>query len=117
MSRFVQRDSDGKLIGHYANPQPGYAEEELPDDHPDILAWQAARKPKAVDPAGAAYAAQMRAALAEVAPVEVLIAEILLAMNHLQISGQVNWSGPMNEIINKALPKLAAIRPAEAIDR
>jgi len=43
MSRYVQRDRDGTLIGHFANLQPGYAEEEVPDDHPDILAWQAAR--------------------------------------------------------------------------
>ena len=43
MSRYVQRDRDGTLIGHFANPQPGYAEEEVLDDHPDILAWQAAR--------------------------------------------------------------------------
>jgi hypothetical protein len=39
MSRFVQRDAGGLVTGHYANPQPGYAEEELPDGHPDILAY------------------------------------------------------------------------------
>jgi len=44
MSRFVQRDVDGKLTGHYANAQPGIAEEEVADDHPDILDWQAERR-------------------------------------------------------------------------
>jgi len=43
MSRYVQRGRDGALIGHFANLQPGYAEEEVADDHPDILEWQAAR--------------------------------------------------------------------------
>lgn len=36
--RYIQRDADGKLIGHFANPQP-YATEAVPEDHPDILAW------------------------------------------------------------------------------
>lgn len=42
--RYVQRDAEGKLIGHFANPQPGYAEEEVADDHPDILGWNAERE-------------------------------------------------------------------------
>lgn len=37
--RYVQRDKDGKVIGHFARPQPGTAEEALPDDHPDIAAF------------------------------------------------------------------------------
>jgi hypothetical protein len=41
--RFVQRDRDGNIIGHFANPQP-YAQEVVPDNHPDIAAWQAARE-------------------------------------------------------------------------
>jgi hypothetical protein len=36
--RYIQRDNNGNLIGHYANRQP-YATEEVPDDHPDIVAW------------------------------------------------------------------------------
>lgn len=40
--RYVQRDETGQLIGHFANEQP-YAKELVADDHPDILAWQAAR--------------------------------------------------------------------------
>lgn len=36
--RYIQRDKDGVVIGHYANAQP-YAEEMVPEDHPDILAW------------------------------------------------------------------------------
>ena len=44
MIRFVQRNKDGKLVGHYANLQPGYAEEEVAGEHPDIVAWNAARE-------------------------------------------------------------------------
>ncbi len=36
--RYVQRDRDGNLVGHFANPQ-SYAAEEVADDHPDILAF------------------------------------------------------------------------------
>lgn len=35
--RYVQRDGSGKVIGHFANKQ-SYAEEEVADDHADILA-------------------------------------------------------------------------------
>lgn len=38
MSRFVRRIA-GKVAGHYSVPQPGEAEEELPDDHPDLVAY------------------------------------------------------------------------------
>ena len=41
--RYLQRDTTGTVLGHYANPQPGYAEEEVPDDHPDLQAWEAKR--------------------------------------------------------------------------
>lgn len=44
MPRWVQRDKSGKVTGHFANPQPGYAEEELPDDHPHIKAYYAERQ-------------------------------------------------------------------------
>ena len=37
---FVQRDYGGKVKGLYANAQPGYAEEFLPDDHADVLAYR-----------------------------------------------------------------------------
>lgn len=40
--RYVQRDEDGNVIGHFANEQP-YAKECVPPDHPDILAWEAKR--------------------------------------------------------------------------
>lgn len=36
--RYVERDATGKIIGDYANPQEGRAEEELPDDHPELAA-------------------------------------------------------------------------------
>jgi len=38
--RYVQRDKDGKVVGHFACPQP-YAQEELADDHPEVLAFDA----------------------------------------------------------------------------
>lgn len=39
--RYVQRDPATKeVIAHFANPQ-SYAQEELSDDHPDILAFKA----------------------------------------------------------------------------
>lgn len=41
--RYVQRDEDGNVIGHFANEQP-YAKERVPPDHPDILAWNVKRK-------------------------------------------------------------------------
>lgn len=31
---FVQRNTDGLIVGTFANRQPGYAEEWLPDDDP-----------------------------------------------------------------------------------
>jgi hypothetical protein len=41
--RWVQRDESGKVIGHFANPQP-YAREELPDDHPDLKHYRDERQ-------------------------------------------------------------------------
>jgi len=35
--RYVERGIDGKVTGVYANPQPGYAEEELSDDSPEVV--------------------------------------------------------------------------------
>lgn len=43
--RYVQRDQDGNIIGDYANPQPGYAEEALEDDAPELLARYAKPDP------------------------------------------------------------------------
>lgn len=40
MTMFVERDAIGSVKGVYANPQPGYAEEELSDDHPDVVAFR-----------------------------------------------------------------------------
>ena len=41
--RYVQRDKEGKVIGHFSNIQE-YAVEILDDEHPDILAFNARRK-------------------------------------------------------------------------
>lgn len=39
---FVQRDTGGNIVGTYAQPQPGYAEEFLADDAPGIIAMNEA---------------------------------------------------------------------------
>ena len=36
---YVSRDESGSVNGVYANPQPDYAEEYLPDDDPEVLAF------------------------------------------------------------------------------
>lgn len=38
---FVERDEGGGIKGVYAVAQPGYAEEELADNHPDVVAFNA----------------------------------------------------------------------------
>jgi hypothetical protein len=38
---FVQRFPNKTIQGVYANKQDGYAEEELADDHPDVVAFLA----------------------------------------------------------------------------
>jgi hypothetical protein len=48
-------------MGHYACPQPGYAEEALPDDHPDILAMAARMQQRATDQLVAALEARVAA--------------------------------------------------------
>ena len=35
--RYVERDVNGKINGSYANRQPGYAEELVADNHPDLI--------------------------------------------------------------------------------
>lgn len=39
MSRYVERDEGGLIVGHFACLQPGSAEEELQGDHPDLVAF------------------------------------------------------------------------------
>jgi hypothetical protein len=39
MAVYAERDDAGNITGVYANPQPGYAEEELPNDHPEVVAF------------------------------------------------------------------------------
>lgn len=36
---YVSRDDSGKINGLYANPQPGFGEEYLPDDDPQVVAF------------------------------------------------------------------------------
>lgn len=44
--RYIQLDQDGKVMAHFANKQPGYAEIPVNDDHPLILEFNEKRKPK-----------------------------------------------------------------------
>jgi hypothetical protein len=41
---YVERRA-GTIFGVYALRQPGYAEEELPDNHPDVLAFRSPPPP------------------------------------------------------------------------
>jgi hypothetical protein len=36
---YVSRDDSGNITGCFANKQPGFAEEYLPDDDPEVLAF------------------------------------------------------------------------------
>ena len=36
---FIERDEQGKIKGVYRAKQDGYAEEELADDHPEVVAY------------------------------------------------------------------------------
>ena len=36
---YVQRDNDGNINGMFANPQPDFAEEYLPDDDPEVVTF------------------------------------------------------------------------------
>jgi len=47
--RFVERDGLGKVKGSYAVRQSGYAEEELEDDHPDLVEFNTRPVPLAKD--------------------------------------------------------------------
>lgn len=38
---FVQRDENGNIKGVYRRKQPGYAEEELPEDDAEVVAFLA----------------------------------------------------------------------------
>ena len=40
---YVQRDDEGNITGCFANPQPGFAEEYLPDDNPEVVAFNEAQ--------------------------------------------------------------------------
>jgi hypothetical protein len=38
--RYVERGSDGNIKGDYANPQLGYAEEAMPEDAAEFIAYK-----------------------------------------------------------------------------
>ena len=41
---YVERDNNDDITGTFANPQPGFAEEYLPDDDPEVVAFWKIRK-------------------------------------------------------------------------
>ena len=47
---FVERDASKAIKGAYAIKQPGIAEEEVADDHAELLAFRASIKPQEPDP-------------------------------------------------------------------
>ena len=47
--RYVQRNASNTIVGHFARPQPGYAEEGLPDDHPELVAFAEAHARRLAD--------------------------------------------------------------------
>ena len=42
---YVQRNNTGAIVGLYNQPQPGYAEEELADDHPYVVEYRSRLEP------------------------------------------------------------------------
>jgi hypothetical protein len=49
MMPYVSRDENGSINGLYSNLQPGYAEEFLPDDNPEVMAFL--NPPRPINPA------------------------------------------------------------------
>ena len=60
---FIQRNWKGEITGVFANAQPDYAEEQLPEDHPEIIAFRAAHPtpPEMLQPLTPAQIRQMEA--------------------------------------------------------
>ncbi len=46
MTWYVRRRGDGSIASAHGTRQPGYAEEALPDDHPEIIALLASAQPQ-----------------------------------------------------------------------
>jgi len=44
---WIERDTDGAIKGVYLNQQPGYAEEQLPRDDPEVVAFFERLQPQA----------------------------------------------------------------------
>ncbi len=45
MTRYVERDGQGRITGSFAHPQPGRAEEALADDDAELIAFENPRQP------------------------------------------------------------------------
>jgi len=53
--RYVKRDEFGKIIGDYANPQPGFAEEPIADNSEELMAFYKPKEPTYADKRAAEY--------------------------------------------------------------
>ena len=42
--RYLHRDKDGAVLGHYANRESYTEAEPVADDHPDLVAWKKKRQ-------------------------------------------------------------------------
>ena len=96
---YVQRDAAGAIIGIYANPQPGYAEEALADDAPEVVAYRAGRVPLNVDRLAATRAEALTSlnTRADVTAVQVralVEAIVYLINNRLESLGQKRVLAP-----------------------
>lgn len=57
--RYVARDAQGNIIGHFANMQLGFAEEALADDDPQLIAASADKPAKTIEERIAALEAKV----------------------------------------------------------
>lgn len=85
---YVERDDDGAIKGVYTAPQPGYAEEALPEDHSEVVAFLTPSPvPKIIT------IRQARRALYEAGLLDTVDAYV----EGLSVPAQIDWSSS-NEI-------------------
>ena len=105
---FIERNGGGIVKGVYRTKQPGIADEELANDHPDVVAFLA--KLNGTDAAGLAKKAREEADMVEAVADrgdEQLIAT--LDMTDAQINTAINnaFPDPAQRVIIKRIARLA----------
>ena len=88
---YVERAQDGTIKGVYARPQRGYAEEELADSDPAVLAFQARPAPAPRD-----LAAEIDALKADVARTKA--AEAVLIEKGTVTAAEIDAKVPAREV-------------------